>query len=102
MEHSDKVFAGSIPALYDEYLVPLIFQPYADDLARRLKARRMSKLLEIAAGTGSLSAGEAVLTLVATAPDRASLTVIQDVLGRHLERFGQRDGLVVTWNEDLG
>ena len=27
---SDKVFAGSIPQLYDEYLVPLIFEPYAD------------------------------------------------------------------------
>src|SRR3954451_15366879 len=55
----------------------------------------------IATGTGSLTAGDGVLTLVATARDRESLTVIQDVLGRHLERFGQRDGLVVTWNEAL-
>jgi SAM-dependent methyltransferase len=48
----DKVFAGSIPRLYDEYLVPLIFAPYAEDLARRVAARTPSRVLEIAAGTG--------------------------------------------------
>src|SRR2546421_1425663 len=48
----DKLFAGSIPKLYETYLVPLIFEPYAADLARRLKARRLSRVLEIAAGTG--------------------------------------------------
>ena len=49
---SDKVFAGSIPRLYDEYLVPLIFEPYAGDLAERVAARRPERVLEIAAGTG--------------------------------------------------
>lgn len=48
----DKVFAGSIPKLYETYLVPLIFEPYAADLATRLNARRLSRVLEIAAGTG--------------------------------------------------
>jgi hypothetical protein len=37
---TDKVFAGSIPEVYDTYLVPLIFEAYATDLARRLVARR--------------------------------------------------------------
>ena len=49
---SDKVFAGSVPRLYEEYLVPLIFQPYAEDLANRLVSRHLSRVLEIAAGTG--------------------------------------------------
>jgi len=49
---TDKVFAGSIPKLYDTYLVPLIFEPYAADMAKRLRARPISRLLEIAAGTG--------------------------------------------------
>ena len=49
---SDKVFAGSVPKLYETHLVPLIFEPYAQDVARRLKGRRVSRLLEIAAGTG--------------------------------------------------
>jgi ubiquinone/menaquinone biosynthesis C-methylase UbiE len=48
----DKVFAGSIPKLYEQYLVPLIFQPYAADLARRLAAIAPSRILELAAGTG--------------------------------------------------
>jgi SAM-dependent methyltransferase len=49
---SDKVFAGSIPKLYDSYLVPLIFEPYAADLVNRLRSRRLSRVLEVAAGTG--------------------------------------------------
>ena len=49
---TDKVFAGSIPKIYDGYLVPLIFRPYADDLARRMAGRRLERILEIAAGTG--------------------------------------------------
>jgi SAM-dependent methyltransferase len=48
----DKVFTGSIPQLYEEYLVPLIFEPYAADLATRLASRAPSRILEIAAGTG--------------------------------------------------
>jgi hypothetical protein len=38
MSTSDNVFAGSIPKLYDEYLVPLIFEPYAADLVKRLRS----------------------------------------------------------------
>jgi SAM-dependent methyltransferase len=52
MSNIDKVFAGSIPKLYDTYLVPMIFEPYAVDLAGRVGSRSVSRLLEIAAGTG--------------------------------------------------
>ena len=48
----DTRFAGSIPELYERYLVPLIFQAYADDLAARVAARQPGSVLEIAAGTG--------------------------------------------------
>ena len=48
----DLLFTGSIPQLYDEYMVPLIFEPYAVDLAARAAVRQPSCLLEIAAGTG--------------------------------------------------
>lgn len=48
----DRLFTGSIPQLYDEYMVPLIFEPYAVDLASRVAMRQPSCLLEIAAGTG--------------------------------------------------
>ena len=49
---SDKVFAGSVPKLYESHLVPLIFESYATDLARRLASRTLSRVLEVAAGTG--------------------------------------------------
>lgn len=52
MTDTDKVFAGSIPKIYQTYLVPLIFEPYASDLVDRLRSRRLSRVLEIAAGTG--------------------------------------------------
>jgi SAM-dependent methyltransferase len=51
-QDSDVVFAGSIPRLYESYLVPLIFQPYADDLADRLVKGEATSVLELAAGTG--------------------------------------------------
>lgn len=49
---ADSVFAGSVPETYDRYLVPLIFQPYAEDLAGRVAARGVTSLLEVACGTG--------------------------------------------------
>jgi ubiquinone/menaquinone biosynthesis C-methylase UbiE len=55
MSSTDKVFAGSIPKLYDEHLVPMIFAVYADDIARRVAALSPSALLEIAAGTGAVT-----------------------------------------------
>jgi ubiquinone/menaquinone biosynthesis C-methylase UbiE len=55
MSATDKVFAGSIPEIYDRFLVPLIFEPYAQDLAERLAAIGPRDVLETAAGTGVLT-----------------------------------------------
>ncbi|MGL9621488.1 methyltransferase domain-containing protein [Bradyrhizobium sp. U531] len=55
MSNTDKVFAGSIPKIYDEYLVPMIFSVYAEDIARRVAARSPAVVLEIAAGTGAVT-----------------------------------------------
>jgi ubiquinone/menaquinone biosynthesis C-methylase UbiE len=52
MFETDKVFAGSIPENYDRYMVPLIFEPFAADLAQRAASLSPSAVLEIAAGTG--------------------------------------------------
>lgn len=49
---SDKAFTGSIATIYEQYLVPLIFEPYAVDLARRAASRSITRVLELAAGTG--------------------------------------------------
>jgi ubiquinone/menaquinone biosynthesis C-methylase UbiE len=46
------IFAGAIPENYDRYLGPVIFEPYAEDLASRLKNEKLDRVLEIACGTG--------------------------------------------------
>lgn len=48
----DLAFTGSVAELYERLLVPLIFQPYADDLADRIAALTPARVLETAAGTG--------------------------------------------------
>ncbi|HZM47475.1 MAG TPA: class I SAM-dependent methyltransferase [Burkholderiales bacterium] len=65
---TDSVFTGSIPKLYDTVLVPLIFEPYAADLANRVAARAPSAVLEIAAGTGVVTRA-----LAAALPERTSI-----------------------------
>jgi ubiquinone/menaquinone biosynthesis C-methylase UbiE len=52
MTATDTVFAGSIPAIYDQYMVPLIFAPYAKLVAERAAAFEPRRILETAAGTG--------------------------------------------------
>jgi len=53
MSVTDKSFIGSIPELYDRLMVPLIFEPYAHDLAARTVALAPRSVLEVAAGTGA-------------------------------------------------
>jgi len=75
---SDTLFAGSIPQLYERYLVPLIFEPYAVDLAARVASQSPSRVLEVAAGTGVVTRRLAATlprsaTIVATDLNRAML-----------------------------
>jgi len=69
MAETDKLFAGSIPELYDRFLVPLIFEYYARDLAARVAQANPSHVLETAAGTGALTR-----ELAARLPANAALT----------------------------
>ena len=66
MATSDKIFAGSIPELYERFLVPLIFEPYARDLAKRVAAAAPRDVLETAAGTGVLTRAMAASLPAAT------------------------------------
>ena len=66
---SDGVFEGSVPELYDRYLVPLIFESYADDLVRRLRLLDPGAVLEIAAGTGVVTRA-----MAAGLPETTTLT----------------------------
>jgi len=55
MASTDKLFAGSIPEIYERFLVPLIFESYAADLAKRVAETEPHDVLETAAGTGVLT-----------------------------------------------
>jgi ubiquinone/menaquinone biosynthesis C-methylase UbiE len=52
MPATDVAFAGSIPQLYDRFLGPLLFNPYAEEVARRVASIRPAHVLETASGTG--------------------------------------------------
>lgn len=51
----DSLFTGSIPELYDSLMVPMLFAPYARDLASRLAILHPETVLETAAGTGAVT-----------------------------------------------
>lgn len=77
-QQGDVNFTGSIPKLYERYLVPLIFQPYAADLVSRLPSGSLSRVLEIAAGTGVVTRAMAAtlpasVSIVATDLNQAML-----------------------------
>jgi ubiquinone/menaquinone biosynthesis C-methylase UbiE len=55
MAEKNARFEGTIPELYDRHLGPVIFEPYAVDLARRVALHTDTPVLEIACGTGILT-----------------------------------------------
>jgi ubiquinone/menaquinone biosynthesis C-methylase UbiE len=78
MVEQHTAFVGTVPPNYDRYLGPLLFHPYADDMAARLPVSRGMRVLEVACGTGILTerllvrlAGQG--TLVATDLNQAMI-----------------------------
>jgi len=101
---SDKVFTGSIPKLYDTYLVPLIFEPYAADLANRLSSMRLSRVLEIAAGTGVVtralaSALPESVSIVATDLNQAMLDQASAVGTNRPVEWRQADAMKLPFGD---
>lgn len=56
MTATDTVFAGSIPQIYDRNLGPMLFEPYAADVAEHARRLAPRDILETAAGTGIVTA----------------------------------------------
>lgn len=65
---ADAQWHGSMPEVYDRCLGPVVFAPYAVELARRAAQLHPARVLELAAGSGVATA-----TLVDALPD-ASVT----------------------------
>lgn len=68
MTSTDIVFAGSIPATYDRYLLPM-FAPHAERIAARVGDLERGTVLETAAGTGIVTA-----ILARTLPQAVAIT----------------------------
>jgi ubiquinone/menaquinone biosynthesis C-methylase UbiE len=101
---TDKVFTGSIPTFYEEYLVPLIFQRYAEDLASRLVSRSLSRVLEIAAGTGVVtrqlaSALADDVLIVATDLNRPMLDLAAEIGTRHPVEWREADAMQLPFDD---
>lgn len=86
MADSDIVFAGSIPEFYDTYLVPLIFEGFASDLASRAAGTSPNAILETAAGSG------VVTRALAPRLARDSRYVVTDLNQPMLDRAASRQG----------
>ena len=105
MSASDNVFAGSIPKLYDEYLVPLIFEPYAIDLVNRLRSRSLSRVLEIAAGTGVVTRALASelsesVSIIATDLNQAMLDQASTIGTKRPVEWHQADAMNMPFRDE--
>jgi ubiquinone/menaquinone biosynthesis C-methylase UbiE len=103
MASNDTVFAGSIPALYDRHLGPMLFQPYAEYVADRVADLKSGLLLETAAGTGIVTAALAGrlspdVDLVATDLNQAMLDFAAAKPGMARVKFRQADALALPFD----
>jgi ubiquinone/menaquinone biosynthesis C-methylase UbiE len=103
---TDKVFSGSISKLYETYLVPLIFEPYATDLVSRLGSRTLSSVLENAAGTGVVTRALASVlpervAIVATDLNQAMLDQASVVGTRRPVEWRQADAMRLPFADEM-
>ena len=90
MSVTDTAFTGSIPRLYERCLGPMLFEPFAQELAARF-AGFEGDVLETAAGTGRVTRA-----LAAAAPAaRITATDLNAAMLEEAQRIGGADG--VTW-----
>jgi ubiquinone/menaquinone biosynthesis C-methylase UbiE len=102
MKDQELRFAGSVPASYERLMVPLIFQPYANELARRARDLRPARILETASGTGVVTRAlhEALpeADIVATDLNQPMLDVAAERLGDAV-RFRQADAQALPFGD---
>ena len=95
MADGDKAFVGSIPEIYDSYLVPLIFEPYADDLAKRVAGLSPTSVLETATGSGAVT--RAMSKHLSQAVQYTATDLNQPMIDHAAQQQGS--GLQVSWQQ---
>jgi len=103
MASIDVRFSGSVPANYEQYMVPLLFRPYAEQLAERAKTFGPKRILETAAGTGvvtdALSRTMPDSEIVATDLNQPMLDVAASRLSASNVTFRQADALSLPFDD---
>ena len=104
MKDMELRFTGSVPANYERFMVPLIFRPYAEDLARRAAEFAPSRILETAAGTGvvtkALHDALPEAEIVATDLNQPMLDVAAERLRSDRVKFLAADALQLPFDDD--
>ncbi|MFI7229504.1 DUF2218 domain-containing protein [Nonomuraea angiospora] len=93
-----RISTASVPTATPERYAKQL----ASHLGRRSEVIEGDGTIEIKIDDGAclLTLGDNVLELRASAPDEVGLDIVKDVIGRHLERFGQRSELHVDWRDE--
>ena len=99
----DVRFSGSVPANYERYLVPLLFRPYAEQLAERAARFNPTRILETAAGTGvvtnALADALPDAQIVATDLNQAMLDIAAERVTSPRVTFRQADALELPFDD---
>ena len=99
----DVRFSGAVPENYERYMVPLLFRPYAQEMARRAAAWDPRNILETAAGTGVVTAALADALpdarIIATDLNQAMLDVAARRVASPQVSFQQADALQLPFND---
>ena len=96
-------FAGTIPANYERYLGPFLFEPYALDLVSRLQDKKYNDILEIACGTGRVtnhlvrSVKHDTLTATDLNPDM--ITIAKEIVKDSSVKWMTADAMELPFND---
>lgn len=103
MKDQELRFSGSVPAKYDRLMVPLIFGPYAEELACRAADLRPWRILETAAGTGAVTRAlhEALpdIEIMATDLNQPMLDMAEERVNSDRVTFAQADAQELPFDD---
>src|SRR5688572_786938 len=101
---SIAAFAGTIPRNYERYLGPFLFEPYALDIVERLQDKKYAEILELACGTGRVTAhlAESVKhdTLTATDLNPDMITVARERIPDKKIKWMTADALQLPFQDE--
>jgi ubiquinone/menaquinone biosynthesis C-methylase UbiE len=97
-------FGGSIPKIYDDVLGPVYFEPYAVDMAEKAAALNPKNILEIACGTGRVTAHLVqklpAAKLIASDINPDMIAIAKTKVGEAMVNWQQADGTQLPFEDN--